>query len=166
VLELCSHITCICCCTSNTLSTVHTAYHPLSKTKTNNSQCWKPYAAIQVQSTLLTTGVKTPETCWDTTDWINHYLLHLVGLTLDYLCKMQGQTNLKIHHVIKLLETNLILCNCYICICVCVNILTTYVEKLCYCKTLLNKSSQDQKKGFKLCNFKLSNSLCAHLPVI
>jgi hypothetical protein len=78
------------------------------------------------------------------------------------------------HHVINLLETNLILCNCYIsaracahvCVCVCVNILTTYVEKLCYCKTLLNQSSQDQKRGLKLCNFKLSSSLCVHLLVI
>jgi len=30
----------------------------------------------------------------------------------------------------------------------------------------LNQSSQDQKKGFKSCNFKLSSSLCAHLLVI
>jgi hypothetical protein len=27
-------------------------------------------------------GIKTPETCWDTIDWINHYLLHLIGLVL------------------------------------------------------------------------------------
>jgi hypothetical protein len=26
--------------------------------------------------------VKMPETCWDTIDWINHYLLHLVRLVL------------------------------------------------------------------------------------
>jgi len=39
------------------------------------------------------------------------------------------------------------------CVCVCVNILITYAEKLCYCKTLLNPSSQDQKKGLKLRNF-------------
>ena len=52
------------------------------------------------------------------------------------------------------------------CVCVCVNILITYAEKLCYCKTLLNPSSQDQKKGLKLRNFKLSNSLCANLLVI
>jgi hypothetical protein len=45
----------------------------------------KPCAVIQVQSTLLTMVVKIPETCWDTNDWINHYLLHLVGLAFDYL---------------------------------------------------------------------------------
>jgi hypothetical protein len=32
----------------------------------------------KTQSALLTMGVKTPEIC-DTTAWINHYLLHLVG---------------------------------------------------------------------------------------
>jgi hypothetical protein len=48
-----------------------------------------------MQSALLTMGVKTTETCWDTIDWINHYLLHLVGLAFDYLSKIQGQTNLK-----------------------------------------------------------------------
>jgi hypothetical protein len=83
------------CCMINTLTTVLTAYHPLSKTTIRNKQCWKPCALIQAQSTLLTMGVKMPETCWDTTDWINHYLLNLVGLTFDYLSKMQGQTNLK-----------------------------------------------------------------------
>jgi hypothetical protein len=81
---------------SNVSSTVHTAYHPLSKTTTNNSQCWKQCAVIQVQSILPMMDVKTPETCWDTTDWINHYLLHLVGLAFDYLSKMQGQTNVKV----------------------------------------------------------------------
>jgi len=74
------------------------------------------------------------------------------------------------HHVINLLETNLILCNCYICkrvcVCVCGSILTTYVEKLCYCKTLLNQSSQDQKRVSNHATSNYPNSLCAHLLVI
>jgi hypothetical protein len=69
------------------LSTVHAAYSLLAKTTTSNSQCWKPYA-VKAQSTLLTMGIKMPETCWDITDSINHYLLHLVGLVLIYLRKI------------------------------------------------------------------------------
>jgi hypothetical protein len=36
----------------------------------------------KTQSTLLTMGIQTPETCRDTTNGINHYLLRLVGLAL------------------------------------------------------------------------------------
>jgi len=36
------------------------------------------------QSNLLMMGIKMPETCWDTIDYQNHYLLHLVGLTFTY----------------------------------------------------------------------------------
>lgn len=42
----------------------------------------------------------------------------------------------------------------YVSVCVYVNILTTYVEKLCYCKILLNQSSQDQKR---VSNYATSN---------
>jgi hypothetical protein len=41
--------------------------------------------ARATSSPQCTRHTTTPETCWDTTDWINHYLLHLVGLAFDYL---------------------------------------------------------------------------------
>jgi hypothetical protein len=39
----------------------------------------------KAQSTLLTMGIKTPETCWDITDWINWHSSRLVGLTFNLL---------------------------------------------------------------------------------
>jgi hypothetical protein len=58
---------------------------------------------IKAQSTLLTMGVKTTETYWDTIDWIHHCLLHLVGHVLIRLSRMYGQTKLKFFKNIQLL---------------------------------------------------------------
>jgi hypothetical protein len=67
--------------------------------------CCSKSICSKSQSTLLTIGVKTPETCWDATDWIKHHLLHLVGLVLIHLSKMQGQTNMKNDYIWRTYRT-------------------------------------------------------------
>jgi hypothetical protein len=59
----------------------------------------------KAQSTLLTMGVKTPETCWDIIEGISHYLLHLVGLVMIHLSKMHGQKNIKFKHTLSFVYT-------------------------------------------------------------